>query len=284
MTCALWFCGFLLIADDPSFPLALHRTMELDDQERALRRQHDLVLSRQAQFQNTKRLGEKGLVSREQIERERTEVKFEEAREEEMRAYRDLKGHERDVLRGDVVGDPVRAQGLLLALLQKQEAMARVEMEFRAYRLKQERALFERGATSRFHLDLAGLEYESARGNVAIGLARQAQVAMEIAARTGARPERPGEALRMKAAYLKARVDYSEVRVSMIKRRLELAVRALQAGLTSEAEVNSLRTMLRDAIEDLESERKLLEDPQAPLPPGATRFMTWRSEDHFQRK
>src|SRR5262245_64075773 len=95
---------FLISADD-IFPLALHRTMELDDQEREIRRQHDLVLTKQAQFQNSRHLAEKGLISRDQLERDRSEMRFNEAREQELRAYRDLKSYERDVLQGTSQAD-----------------------------------------------------------------------------------------------------------------------------------------------------------------------------------
>ena len=194
--------------------------------------------------------------------------------EESRRAYRDLKAHERDVLQGATPADTVQSQTLLLNLLRKQEAMARVEMEYRAFRLKQEQSLLERGATSRFQRDLAALEYEAARGNVEIGVARQAQGEMEIAARSGKGPDDPGEFLLKKLDYIRARIRYSEVRVATIRRRLELALQIQRAGLTTDAEVDALKAMLRSAMEDLEAERKLLVDPKAPLPAGATRFMT----------
>lgn len=257
---------------DNLFPLTLHRTMELDDQLREIRRQHDQVTARRAQFQNTRGLFERNLVSREQFERERADLKFQEAREAELVAYKDIKVFERNALDGSGPSDPTTGSRLLLNLLSKQEAMARVEMEYRGLRLQREQALYERNATSRLQRDLALIDFETARGNVEISLARQAQVAMELAARSGQLPEARELYEKHRDDYFQARIRYGEVRVSGLKRRLEFARQSRDAGLTNAVEFEMLERMLHDAQEDLEADRKLKDDRKAPLPPSSTRF------------
>lgn len=259
-------------ADDNLFPLTLHRTMELDDQLREVRRQHDQVTARRAQFQNTRVLFDRKLISREQYERERADLKFQEAREAEMIAYKDLKVFERNALDGGEPADPTAGSKLLLALLSRQEAMARVEMEYRGFRLSQEQALYERNATSRFQRDLALIDFETARGNVEISVARQAQVAMELAARSGQLPNAKELYEKHRDDYFQARIRYGEVRVSGLKKRLEFARQSREAGLTNPTEYEMLEQMLKDAQEDLEADRKLKDDRKAPLPPSSTRF------------
>ncbi|MFO0957047.1 MAG: hypothetical protein U0800_06205 [Isosphaeraceae bacterium] len=276
----LWIACFALAStpdgpaapDENLFPLTLHRTMELDDHLREIRRQHDQVIARRAQFQNTRSLFDRKLVSREQFERERADLKFQEAREAEMVAYKDLKVYERNALDGSIPAEPLAGSKLLLTLLSKQEAMARVEMEYRGFRLQQEQALYERKATSRQQRDLALIDFETARGNVEISVARQAQVAMELAARSGQLPEAKQLYEKHRDDYFQARIRYGEIRVAGLKKRLEFARQSRDAGLSNPTEVEMLEQMLRDAQEDLEADRKLKDDRKSPLPPSSTRF------------
>jgi hypothetical protein len=258
-------------APDP-FPLSLYRGMELDDLDREIRRQQEIVLMRKSQIENTLKLSTRGLVSRDEAQRQLTDVKLQEARKDELLAYRAIKAYERDVLVGEAAPDETVGYRLLLNLLVKQEGMGRVELEYREFRYRQEVALFQRKATSRYEHDLALLDYEAAKGNVEISRARQAQVAMEWAARSGLRPHDPEEFARRKEDYLKARIRYTEVRIAGLRKRLTMAEQSRQAGLIGDGEVETLRALLESALEDLDSERKLLEDLKVPLPPRATRF------------
>src|SRR3954454_24103959 len=81
--------------DPDQFPLALHRSMEIDDLDREIQRLHDTVLLKQAQLAGTQRLAQRGLVSRTDLERDTSSLKYDEAREAETRAYRALKSYER---------------------------------------------------------------------------------------------------------------------------------------------------------------------------------------------
>lgn len=254
------------------FPLALHRSMELDDQDREIRRQHETVLAKKGQLTTTRKLADRGLVSRDDLQRETSDVLYQEAKEAEMIAYRTLKAHERDVLAQVVTSDESTAYRLLLDLLRKQQVMARVDLDYRAYRLKQDQALLDRNALNRWQRDISLLDYAAARGNVAISEARQAQVAMEIAARDGEKPYDPQEYLRLKGAYINARIRYTEIRVAGLKNRLEMARQSVKLAILAQGEVDALEKMLADAQVDLEDEKKLLDDLKAPLPPKYLRF------------
>src|SRR3954467_15172745 len=132
--------------DPDQFPLALHRSMEIDDLDREIQRLHDTVLLKRAQFVSTQRLSQRGLVSRTDLERESAALRYEEAHEAESTAYRDLKVYERDVMGRAITSDEVKAYSLLLDWVRKQQAMAQVDVDFREYTLKQARALYQRKA------------------------------------------------------------------------------------------------------------------------------------------
>src|SRR3954447_15656699 len=123
--------------DPDQCPLALHRSMEIDDLDREIQRLHDTVLLKKAQFAGTQRLAQKGLVSRADMERESAGLRYEEAHEAESTAYRNLKVYERDVMGRIIAADEVQAYSLLLDWLKKQEAMTQVDMDYRDYTLKQ---------------------------------------------------------------------------------------------------------------------------------------------------
>src|SRR6516165_2358713 len=101
--------------DPDQFPLALHRSMEIDDLDREIQRLHDTVLVKRSTLAATQRLAQRGGVSRTDLEREVASVRYEEAREAESRAYRELKLYERDVLGHAIPPDEQRAYGLLLS-------------------------------------------------------------------------------------------------------------------------------------------------------------------------
>src|SRR3954453_2099124 len=84
-------------ADPDQFPLALHRSMEIDDLDREIQRLHDTVIMQRSQLGSTQRLAQRGAASRSDIERELASLRYEEAREVETRAYREIKVYERDV-------------------------------------------------------------------------------------------------------------------------------------------------------------------------------------------
>src|SRR3954452_17707553 len=122
--------GLALLAqsapDPDQFPLALHRSMEIDDLDREIQRIHDSVLVKRSQLSATQRLAQRGAASRTDLEREGASLRYEEAREVESRAYREIKVYERDVMGHAIPADETRAYGLVLNWNKAQEAIGQV--------------------------------------------------------------------------------------------------------------------------------------------------------------
>jgi hypothetical protein len=255
-------------ADPDQFPLALHRSMEIDDLDREIQRLHDTVALKKAQLGASQRLAQRGLISRGDLERETADVRYQEAREAEAAAFRALKLYERDVMGQAAPSDERKAYSLLLDWVRKQEAIAQVDADYRAYQLKQTRALFNRKAVNRQELDDAELAHNTAEASVALSRSREAQVLMELAARSGEKPYEPEEYHRLKGEYLKARVRYFEITADGARRRLEIARERSRAGLIPASEVAVFERASSDADASLASERKNLERHQAERPAG----------------
>jgi outer membrane protein TolC len=209
--------------DPDQYPLALHRSMEIDDLDREIQRLHDAAMMKRATLASSQRLAQRGLLSKSDLEREIADAKYQEAREAEAKAYRALKVYERDTLGHAAVPDEVKAYSLLLDWLKTQEAIAQVDLDHRTFNLRQTNALYRRNAVSRTDLEDAELDYNTALANVALSRSRQSQVLMELSARKGEKPYDPAEYDKLKAEYLKARVHYFEVAVDGARRRLEIA-------------------------------------------------------------
>jgi hypothetical protein len=254
-------------APDPDqFPLALHRSMEIDDLDREIQRIHDTTLLKKAQLAGSQRLAQRGLVSRSELEKESSDVRYQEAREAETIAYRALKSYERDVIGQAIQPDERRAYALLLDWVRKQLAIAQVDVDYREYLLKQTRALSSRKAISRQELDDAELAYNTALAGVALSRSRESQVLMELAARRGERPYNPVEYRRLKTDYLKARVRYFEVSADGARRRLDLARDRSRLGLIAASEVTLIEKAAADALASLANERRALERHETEVP------------------
>jgi len=251
-------------SDPDQFPLALHRSMEIDDLDREIHRLHDSVLLKRAQFAGTQRLAQKGLVSRSDLERESAGLHYEEAHEDEATAYRNLKVYERDVMGRTIAADEVKAYTLLLDWLKKQEAMTQVDLDFRDYTQKQTRALYQRKAVSRTELDDAELAYNAAQASLALSKSRQARVVLELAARKGEKSYDAAEFQKLKASYLKARIQYFEIVSTGAKSRLLIAQQRSARGLIPPNELSIFQKAVDDAEGALAAERKKLEEVETP--------------------
>jgi multidrug resistance efflux pump len=237
--------------------------MEIDDLDREIQRIHDTFLLKKAQLASSQRLAQKGLVSRSDLEREVADVRYQEAREVETLAFRALKVYERDVLGRAIPPDEQRAYTLLLDWIKAQEAIAQVDVDYRGFHLKQTRALFQRRAVSRHEVDDAELDYNTALANVALSRSRQAQVAMELAARKGEKPYDPAEYQRLKAAYLKARIHYFEITAEGATNRLDIARERSRIGLIPTSEITLFQKAANDADDALAVEREKLAEHEA---------------------
>ena len=250
-------------ADPDQFPLALHRSMEVDDLDREIQRLHDATLLKKAQLAASQRLAQRGLVSPGDIERESSELRYQEAREAESHSYRALKVYERDVLGQIIPADERKAYALLLDWVRKQLAIAQIDVDYREYTLKQTRALLNRKAVSRHEVQDADLAYNTALASVALSRSREAQVLMELTTRTGDKAYDPVEYKRLKSEYLKARVRYYEVTADGAQRRLEIARERSRLGLVPPNEISIFEQAAADAGTSLETERKALERHEA---------------------
>lgn len=245
--------------DPDQFPLALHRSMEIDDLDREIQRLRDSATFKRAQLASSQRLSQKGLLSRSDLERESADLKHVEAREAESVAYRALKVYERDVLGQAVEADEQKAYSLLLDLVRKQLAIAQVDVDFRAFTLNQTRALYQRHSVSRPELEDAELAAHAAEASLALSRSREAQILMELAARLGAKPYDAKEYHQLKSDYLGARVRYFEVSAEGANHRLEIARERSKRGLIPSGDLSFFERAAADAAASLAAEREALE-------------------------
>jgi hypothetical protein len=255
--------------DPDQFPLALHRSMEIDDLDREIQRLHDTVLMKRSALAATQRLAQRGSISRTDLEREMASLRYEEAREAESRAYRELKLYERDVMGHAIPPDEQRAYGLLLNWIKAQEAIGQVDVDYRGFLLKQSQALYQRKAIGRQELEDAELNYDMAVASVALSQSRQAQVLMELAARRGDKKYDPAEYDRLKTSYHQARIRYFEMVSTAAHRRFAIAQERSRRGLIPATELPLFQKSIDDADVALAAERKKLEKPE-PTPAPAT--------------
>ncbi len=210
----LLVAAFLLIGqtkpNPDQFPMALQKSMELDDLDREIQRVHDSAVMKRAQLASSERLAKRGLISQADLERETAEVKYQESREAELVASRAFKCYERDVRGLAIPPDERKAYALLLELVRKQIVMAQVDADYQSSQAKRTRALFLRKAASRSELDDAELAAQTSRAGVDLGRSREAQILMELAARNGEKRFDREEVHRLKADYLKARIRFFE--------------------------------------------------------------------------
>jgi len=253
-------------ADPDQFPLALHRSMEIDDLDRDIQRLHDTVLLKRSQLAASQRLAQRGLISRGDLEKEAADVRYQDAREAESIAYRSLKIYERDVMGQARPADERLAYTLLLDWVRKQIAIAQVDVDYRLYELKAARSLHSRKAVSRHELEDSELAYNTAQASAALSRSREAQVLMELAARQGEKPYDPAEYHRLKTEYLKARLHYFEVNGDGARRRFEVARERSKLGQLPADELSIFERAANDADASLANERKALETHEATPP------------------
>lgn len=272
------------IKPDPDlFPLALHRSMEIDDLDREIEQLHHSVLMKRAQLGSTQRLAQKGLVSRGDLERETADVRYNEAREEEAVAFRALKAYERDVMGQVIPSDERKAYRLLLERVRKQLAIAQVDLDYREYLQKQTKALFARNSVNRQEMEDAELNFNTAQASVALSRSREAQVMMELAVRNGEKPYDPAEYHRLKREYLNARVGYFEINEDSARKRLGIARARIRLGLIPSAELGLFEKGAKDAADSLAAERKILEHHETESPDLPPKRSVDRSEKKLRK-
>lgn len=254
------------VGDPDQFPLALQKSMELDDIDREIQRVHDTAVMKRAQLAASQRLAQKGLVSRSDLERESAELRFQEAKEQELAASRAFKTYEREVKGLARPPDERKAYSLLLDWVQKQLVIAQVDADFQAFQLKTSRALLKRGAVSKQEVEDTELLFNTSQANVNLGKSREAQIRMEIAARSGEKRFDPEEVHRLKTEYLQARVKFFEITAEAARRRALLARERSRLGLIPVGDVNMFDRAAEEANLALEAEKRALDRHEAEKP------------------
>ena len=270
---------FLLVPGDgdaDQFPLALHRSMELDDLDREIARIHDTVLLKNAQLLASKRLSQKGLYSRSDLEREIADAKYQEALEAETISYRAIKAYERDVYGQAAVSDEKKGFSLVLDWVQKRAAMAQIDLDFKTYQVKQSRALHAKNAISRQELDEAELGYNASLAGLELSKSREAQVLMELATRNGETVYDAETYHKLRGDYLRSRLRYFETNLEGAKRRLGLARERNKIKLVADSELVLIEKAYDDMAANVAAEKKNLETHLAekPVSPPKSRRTT----------
>jgi hypothetical protein len=263
---AVVFAALPGAGDPDQFPLALQKSMELDDIDREIQRVRDTAVLKRAQLAASQRLAQKGLVSRSEIERESAELRYQEAKEQELAASRAFKLYEREVKGLAIPPDERKAYSLLLDWVRKQLVIAQIDAEFQASQLKTSRALLKRGAVPKQEVEDAELSSNTSQANVNLGKSREAQIRMELAARSGEKRFDPEEVHRLKTEYLQARVRYFEITAEAARRRAQLARERSRLGLIPANDVATFDRASAEADLALEAEKKALERHQAESP------------------
>ena len=206
--------------DPDQFPLALHRSMEIDDLDREIQRLHDTTLLKRAQLAASQRLAQRG------------------AGQPRRHRARDVRAPLPGGPRGRVASPTARSRStsatswarsspptsgrrtrLLLDWVRKQLAIAPDRRRLPRIPRSSRPGALPAKAVSRHELQDAELAYNTALASVALSQSREAQVLMELAAASGDKAYDPEEYKRLKSEYLKARVRYFEVTAEAAHRR-----------------------------------------------------------------
>ena len=225
-------------ADPENYALALRRSIELDDLDRAIRHQHHEVLLWKAHLDHAQQLARRAAISPAELEWALAHVRFLEALEAERIACRALIAYDRDTRGWALPPDGLKEYTLLLDWLKRKEDMAQVEAGYLASRLVQDRKLFECRAMSPANWVLSCRDREAARAEVALYQAEQARFSWKLAVLTGQAAVDPAELLRLRIAGFRASVRYHEATTARFQVRLEKAEQLLRKDFITGIEFN----------------------------------------------
>ena len=247
-------------------PLALARLVEVEDLEREIQRLEDGVKMKRPHLAASKRLQQRGAVSDAEVEREESDLRFDESRLAETRAFRELKQYELEVLIGKRAVDDRESFRLVLAWLEGSEEIARVDAEHRAYELERELFLLKRNAVGRVEAQIVAINEAQARATLALSRTRTARVRIEIAERAGDPAPKTARYRQMAVGYQHLRVAYAEAAVETWRKRLDYTAGRVEAGVMSRDDERTIAEALADAESMLKRERDDLEKlMKAPL-------------------
>ena len=184
-------------ADPENYALALRRSIEVDDLDRAIRHEHHEVLLWKAWLDSARQLARRSAISPAELEVAVAKVAFHEALEAERIACRALIAHDRDTYGWAIPFDGVKEYTLSLDWWQRSQDLAQVVAELCASWLAQDRKLFECKATSHLNWVQSCLAFDEARAKLASIQAEQARISWKLAALTDQAAIDPTELLRL---------------------------------------------------------------------------------------
>jgi CHAT domain-containing protein len=245
-------------ADPDNYPLALRRSIELDELDREIRVQRHKVLIQKMLLDINRELARRNLINRLEMEEAVTDVRYQEAWVAERIAYRALVAFQRDARGWATWRDGEKECTLELDWYQAWQAMAAATADLSAFRLVQDRELFRRHAISSAQLVKSQLNDDMARAGVDKIRARQAQTSWRLSMLTGQEADDPGEPLRLALASLRAQVRLDEFIVAYEKNDFEMANDLFSRGFMSCIEILEKQRVFDGATKDLAAERRRL--------------------------
>ena len=250
----------LIAADSAQSPLGLRLSVELDNLDLEIRRQHETVVLKRANLKTSQRLNTRGVTTAADLEKDAAELRYEEAREAERISNRTLRAYEFDASTRTVPVDDVKHYQFLLDWLKAQESMYQAEADLRAVPLEQERRLRRRGLFDPWKTCQFQIDFDTARASLIQTRARLAVVALDVAARSGQKALDPEEKHRLDTAYYQACVQTKEVVAADAKVVLDMATKRLGEKLILESEALQAHLVYDDSRDDLALHRKRLEE------------------------
>jgi CHAT domain-containing protein/tetratricopeptide (TPR) repeat protein len=238
-------------ADPENYALALRRSIEVDDLDRAIRHEHHEVLLWKAWLDSARQLARRSAISPAELEVAVAKVAFHEALEAERIACRALIAHDRDTYGWAIPFDGVKEYTLSLDWWQRSQDLAQVVAELCASWLAQDRKLFECKATSHLNWVQSCLAFDEARAKLASIQAEQARISWKLAALTDQAAIDPTELLRLRITSSRASVRYHTTMVSRSRTALEKAEEMFGKQFITGIEFNQRKRHFDDACRAL---------------------------------
>jgi CHAT domain-containing protein/tetratricopeptide (TPR) repeat protein len=207
-------------ADPQDYALAMRRSIEADDLDRAIRRQHHEVLLAKAHLDTSQRLAARGAICPAELDEAIARLRYLEATEGERVACQALIAQDRDTRGWAIPPDGEREYSLRIDWAKRKLDMARVKADFYASRLARDRKLFGCKVIGEADWAVSCRAVEAVRAEVAMREGGLAELSWKLAVLTGEAPVDPAELLRLRIAGVRASVRYFEANTAWGKSRL----------------------------------------------------------------
>jgi hypothetical protein len=243
-------------------PIELQLKIEVELLDREIQRRHDTVLYTRGRLTSARRLTGRAAASASQLDRIALELRAQEALEQELKALRSLKLHDRDVLAGPTPAETARAYDLLLDWVRARVAVATIELERQTTEYERIRALGQNRGATRQNVEDAEIAHRVSAGKLAEIQAKEAQVLLERASSPSVEPVDPKAVDRLRTEYAHARLRSIDSTAKTTARRLEIAEGRVRLGLMPESELAIFEKAAIEAAASLEAEKKAVDSTQ----------------------